>query len=72
MNEASIATAEVGFELFRHLTAAIGRTDNVFISTYGILSALSMLLLGTKDSTEREIASLLKIKGDDSEAYHQR
>jgi len=71
MNEASIATAEVGFELFRHLTAAIGRTDNVFISTYGILSALSMLLLGTKDSTEREIASLLKIKGDDSEAYHQ-
>ena len=72
MNEASNATAEAGFELFRSLAASAGRSDNIFISSYGIASALSLLLLGIKGSSKKELRTLLKIRRDGLETYHQR
>ena len=72
MNEASNVTAEAGMEMFRSLAASTGRSDNIFISPYGITSALSMLLLGIKGSSRKELIALLKIRRDGLEAYHQR
>ena len=74
MEVASNATADVGLELFRHLSDGriTERTENIFISAYGILSALSMLLLGVKDRSEEELLTLMKIKQDGLIAYHER
>ena len=71
MDLASNASAEVGLELFRSLSAVSSRTENIFISSYGILSALSMLLLGTKGTSEKELLKFLRVKSG-SDAYHQR
>ena len=68
---ASNVTAAFGLELFQNLVASAPRGDNVVISTYGILSALSMLMLGTKGKSEEELSALLKIKKGLA-AYHQR
>ena len=69
---ASNVTAAFGLELFQNLVASVPRGDNVVISTYGILSALSMLMLGTKGKSEEELSALLKIKKEGLAAYHQR
>jgi len=71
MEVASNVSAELGLDLFRSISAATERTDNIFISTYGIVSALSLLMLGTKGKSEMELLSLLKISKDRSDAYHQ-
>ena len=72
MEAASNVSSELGLDLFRNICAAAERTDNVFISTYGIVSALSLLMLGTRGKSERELLNLLKIPKDRSDAYHQR
>ena len=71
MNAASNVSADVGLELFRSLSAITSRSDNIFISTYGIVSALSMLLLGTKEGSEKELSSFFGIKKNGLENYHQ-
>ena len=68
---ASNVTADFGLLLFQNLVGSAARSDNVVISTYGILTALSMLLLGTKGKSELELSSLFKVKEDALLAYHQ-
>lgn len=63
-------TTNAGLELFRGLVDTVARTENVFISTYGILSALSMLLLGTKESSENELLAFLHINKNQLGSYH--
>jgi len=68
---ASNVTADFGLELFHNLVAVTPRCDNIIISTYGIMSALSMLLLGTKGKSEEDLSSLLTVKKDNFAAYHR-
>ena len=72
MEAASNVSSELGLDLFRNVCAAAARTNNVFISTYGIVSALSLLMLGTRGKSEKDLLDLLKIPKDRADAYHQR
>jgi len=71
MSVAANVTATFGLELFQNLVASASRGDNVVISTYGILSALSLLMLGTKGKTEENLSGLFKIKKESLTDYHQ-